>query len=118
VDPSEEARDLGRVKDWLLQKGATAALTVWLRDYGTVRGVSLNSVERWCEVDLELHGESQPIRLRAEEVTFRSEGVHVHVRIGRIQTSREWLTRLGIQFAVGREFRLPPQAATAVRVLL
>ena len=106
------------MKDWLLQKGAEAALGVWLRDYGKVRSVSLNSVERWCEIEVELLGEAVPIRVRAEEVTFRSEGTNIHVRIGRLQSSREWLTRLGTKYAVGREFQLPPAAATAVRVLL
>ncbi len=101
-----------------MKKGAEAALGVALRDYGTVRSVSLNSAERWFEVELELKGESAPVRVRAEEVTFRTVGQRVHARIGRVEASREWLTRLGSQFVVGREFPLPPHVATAVRVLL
>lgn len=106
------------MKDWLLQKGAEAALRVWLHDYGKVRSVALNSVERWCEVEVELHGETAPLRIRADEVTFRSEGQKVHARIGRITSSREWVTRLGTKLTTGREFLLPTSAATAVRVLL
>jgi len=101
-----------------LQKGATAALAKGMREYGTVRALSLNSVERWCEVELDLVGEPQPIRVRAEEITFRSEGKEVYIQIGRLESSREWLARLGTQFVVGREFLLPPQAAIAVRLLL
>lgn len=106
------------MKDWLLQKGAEAALGVWLRDYGKVRSVALNSVERWCEVTVDLNGETESIRVRADEVAFRAEGQSIHIRVGRVTASREWITQLATKFAVGREFLLPPTAAAAVRMLL
>jgi len=106
------------MKDWMLKKGAEAALKVVLRDFGKVRSFSLNSTERWCEIELDLHGETESIQLRAEEVTFRSEEKKVYVRVGHLRCTRLWLSRLGEQYVVGKEFRLPPKAATAVRLLL
>lgn len=106
------------MKDWLLKRGAEAALKVVLRDLGKVRSLSLNSTERWCEIDLDLHGETESIQLRAEEVNFRSEEKRVYVRVGKLRCTRAWLSRLGEQHVVGKEFLLPPKAATAVRFLL
>ena len=106
------------MKDWLLQKGAEKALGMILRDYGTVRRVTLNSAERWCEVELDLKGEHDAVLLRADDVTFRTNVEQMFVRVGRIGCSREWLKRLGEQFFIGREFALPPKAAMAIRVLL
>lgn len=106
------------MKDWLLQKGAEAALGALLRDYGTVRSLRLDSVERWCEAHVELHGETEALRVRIEAIQFRAEGQEVHARVGHLETSREWMTRLGRRLVVGREFPLPPAAAAAVRFLL
>lgn len=106
------------MKDWLLRKGAETALRVMLRDFGKVRSLSLNSAEQWWEIELDLHGETESIQLRAEAVTFRSEEKRVYVRIGQLRCTRVWLSRLGEQYVVGKEFLLPPKAATAVRLLL
>lgn len=106
------------MKDWLLRKGVETALSVLVRDYGTLKRVSLNSVERWCEAELELKGETEAVMVRIEGVTFRTGTEHMFVQASQIQCSREWLTRLGHKYLVGREFALPAQAAAAIRLLL
>ena len=67
---SDNADTAALVIESLDADGATQAATALgalLRDYGTVRSLRLDSVERWCEAHVELLGEAEVVGFRDRE---------------------------------------------------
>ena len=87
---------LSNTKDRLLAKGAKAHCNRLIEQYGTVLDLQLNTADRSLSLKLLLNGEETPIDIQVHDYTFSTaEGKSVLVIDGRkIDTSREWLTKL------------------------
>ena len=95
-------------KDWLMEKTATAMLNQSvLKPYGTLTRLKLDTGNRSVEADLELSGETQPVRIHVQEYELIEADGRASIVIKQITTSRAWLTRLAQDFAVDRKFDLP-----------
>jgi hypothetical protein len=95
-------------KDWLMEKTAAAVLNQSvLKPYGTLTRLRLDTTNRSVEADLELLGETQPVRIHVQEYELIEEDGRASIMIKRITTSRDWLTTLARDFAVDRKFDLP-----------
>ena len=100
------------LKDWLLAKTAPQLLNKpVLEPYGKLTRFNLISENHSLELELELKGETQPVSIFLEGYEITRVGENVQLRIGRIVTSREWLTKLASQFAAGKTFLVPPEVA-------
>ncbi len=103
-------RDMG-AKDWLIEKTAVAMLNQSvLKPYGTLTRLKLDTTNHSLEAELELKGESQPVRIQVPEFELLEESGSAYLIIKSISTSREWLTTLARDFAVGRKFAIPESA--------
>ena len=95
-------------KDWLIEKTATAMLNQSvLKPYGTLTRLKIDTSNRSLEAELDLKGESQPVRIHVAEYQLIEENNRASLIIKSISTSRDWLTSLARDFAVGRKFELP-----------
>jgi hypothetical protein len=105
-------------KDWLIEKTAMAMLNQSvLKPYGTLTRLKLDTATRSLEAELELKGESQPVRIHVPEYQLIEEDNGVWVVIKSIATSRDWLTSLARDFAVGRKFQLPESVRSFLPML-
>ena len=95
-------------KDWLIEKAGAALLNqAVLKPYGTLTTLKLDTTARWLEAELELKGETQPVKVRVQEYELREEGPRAFFVVKSIDTSREWLTTLARDFLVDKPFELP-----------
>ena len=106
-------------KDWLVQKTALAMLNQSvLKPYGTLTNLKLDTAERTIEAELDLKGETHPVRIRVSEYEIIEEADATYLILKGITTSREWLTTLARDFAVDRRFKLPDAARSYLSMLL
>lgn len=95
-------------KDWLVEKTTMAMLNQSvLQPYGSLKRLKLDTTNRSVETEMELKGETQPVNIHVQEYELREKGGRTFIVIKRITTSREWLTTLARDFAVGHEFEVP-----------
>jgi hypothetical protein len=109
-DPRSPASLLMRMgaKDWLIQKAAVAMLNQSVfRPYGTVKELKLDTARRTIEIEAELKGESQPVRIQIQEYEILEENGSAFVVLKGITTSREWLTTLARNYGEGRRIEIP-----------
>ena len=106
---------LSASRDRLLESVGLAALNrSALQPYGRVTALKLNSQEKSLELTLELKGEREPLSLRLQDYEVIQEDGAACLVVQRVTTSREWLTALANDYAVGRRFKLPPEAAALI----
>ena len=105
-------------KDWLVEKAAVAMLNQsMLKPYGTLTRLKLDTTNRSIEAELDLKGETQPVRIEVHEYELLEESGSSYVIIKSISTSREWLTTLARDFAVGRKFEIPESARPFLKMI-
>jgi len=105
--PPRLLRRMG-AKDWLIEKTAVAMLNQSvLKPYGTLARMKLDTAARSIDAELELKGETQRVRIQVNEYELLEESGRSFFVIKSILTSREWLTALARDFAVGRKFEVP-----------
>jgi hypothetical protein len=106
-------------KDWLVEKAGMAVLNqAVLKPYGSMTRLKLDTSARTIEAELELKGETEPLRLHVQEYELRQEDNRAFIIIKRIDTSREWLTTLARDFAVDKPFELPDSVKKFLPMIL
>jgi hypothetical protein len=105
-------------KDWLIQKAAVAMLNQSIfQPYGSVKDLKLDTSARSIDAEVELKGETQPVRLQVHEYEIVEADGSAYFVVKAISTSREWLTTLAKNYAVGRRFEIPETARVYLPML-
>jgi hypothetical protein len=95
-------------KDRLIQKAAVAMLNQSVfRPYGTVKELKIDTTRRTLDVEAELKGETQPVRIQVQQYDIVEENGAAFVVLKGITTSRDWLTTLAQNYGEGRRFEIP-----------
>jgi hypothetical protein len=95
-------------KDWLVEKAAVVMINqAVLKPYGTLTALKLDTTARTITAELQLNGETEPVRIEIHEYELIEEEGAAFLVIKSLSTSRSWLTRLASDFGVGRKFKLP-----------
>ena len=95
-------------KDWLIQKAAVAMLNQSVfRPYGTVKELKIDTTRHTLDIEAELKGESEPVRIQIQEYEIIEENGTAFVVLKGITTSREWLTTLAQNYGEGRRIEIP-----------
>ena len=103
-------RTLNAAKDRLLANSAKTRFNKLIRRYGTMLDFHVNTADRSLSVSLLLKGEREPIEIRIHEYALlKSKGkTYLEVNGRKVDTSREWLTKL-IRDQVGRQRLVVPE---------
>jgi hypothetical protein len=100
--------------DRLKQAGARSAFKGWLNHrystLGSMTHLHIDPSARTIQLELQLKGEATPIRVELGDYTLTQREGKTWLRVGRVETSREWLTVLGREWLVNREIELPELA--------
>ena len=88
-----------------------------LKPYGTLTSLRLDTSKHSLEAEVELKGETKPVHVQIHEYEIGDADGAAYILIKGISTSREWLTRLARDFAVGRRFNLPESARSFVSMI-
>lgn len=100
------AQAAAATKDAVVGKGLQE-LANWNVDFGRVRNLKLDSRARRLEIELDLRGESEAVRVVVEDYRLSEGPDGLAIEAGKVTTSREWLTVLAQRFVVGRPWALP-----------
>jgi hypothetical protein len=108
-----------RAKDHMIAKGAKAHCNKYVEPYGTVVDLQLNTGDRSLSLTLQLKGEETPVDVHLREYAFTTEeGKSVLVIDGtKIDTSREWLTKLLHDHLGEKRLVVPQKLEWVVRLL-
>lgn len=105
-------------KDWLVEKAAVAMLNQsMLKPYGTLTRLKLDTANRTIEGELELKGETQVVKINVHGYELLEEDGGVYLIINGLSTSREWLTTLARDFAVGKKIRIPESVRPFLKMI-
>lgn len=99
---------------------AAGAVRIWFNQtqqkYGTMTRIEIDSGRKRVDVELDLAGEPQPIRVSLIDYQLLPDGDSLRMSVGRVETSREWINVLLDEHfnASGKTFKVP----AALRILL
>jgi hypothetical protein len=98
-------------KDRIIEQTALSYLNnTLLSPYGRVTDLRIDSTACVINLEVELKGESAPLRIEITDYEFSNEGDRYFVKAKGIQTSREWLTALARDRLINNRFEVPSQA--------
>jgi hypothetical protein len=95
------------VPDAAVQWGAREFFNHRYNSFGTMTTLQIDSTSKKASFDLELKGESQPVRMTINQYKLTTAGGQTFIEVTDIDTSREWLTVLARQFMNGKKFEVP-----------
>ncbi|MDB6124979.1 MAG: hypothetical protein JWQ71_3972 [Pedosphaera sp.] len=74
---------------------------------GTMTTLQIDSANKKATLDLELKGETQPLKVTINRYELTAVGNKTFIEIKELQTSREWINVLAGQFVKGKKFEVP-----------
>lgn len=111
-------RDLARHgKDKTVSKALEVLGETVVSRYGTLSGLTLDSLTRRIDLELVLKGDDVPVTLTLHEYRFLTEDDKSYVIISRVEVSREWMELLAADLLVGRRFEIPSKYARLLDAL-
>jgi len=110
---------LNSAKDRMIAMGAKTHCNKHLEPYGTVLDLELNTVDRSLSIKLLLKGEETPVDIHVRDYAFSTEDGRSFVVIdgSKIDTSREWLTKLVHDHVGQRRLGVPEKLAWVIHLL-
>jgi len=106
-------------KDRLMQKMVLPLLNrSILEPYGRATNLLINSTAKTLDLELELKGEPDLVRIQIRDYELRKEGDRAFAIIKDVETSKAWLTALAERHLLNRPVTLPPQVAGVLLRLL
>lgn len=77
------------------------------KSFGVMTNLQIDSANKRASLDLDLKGETQPLRVTINRYELTSEGGQTFIEFKEVDTSREWINYLAGQFLKGRKFAVP-----------
>ncbi len=77
------------------------------KSLGTMTTLQIDSTNKRATLDLELKGETQPLRVTINRYELTSTGDKIFLEIKEFSTSREWINFLAGGLLKGRKFEVP-----------
>jgi len=109
---------LKKMKDAALSKGAKVALNTYLKEYGKMLKLNLDSKNKSITLEVLLEGEKEPLSVNVERYELTEEqGKHL-LKIYGIHTSRAWINTFAGSYLEGKSFEIPEEHAKMLRVIV
>ena len=97
-----------KARDRLIETTAPAVLNETLfRDYGEITCLEIDSQDKTIHFEALLHGEKEPIRVEILKYEVMQRDGRAFFVPRKIQTSRQWITKLAEQELVDKPIALP-----------
>jgi hypothetical protein len=105
------AEKASRFKDYGISKGGEQLLRYYLREYGRVNTLNVNTRDKSVECEVLLNGESEPLRAELRDYSIEHHGEKSYISFKGVTTSREWINTLAGKYFVRRRFEIPGEYA-------
>ncbi len=102
---------IGRIGNAMKDGALGVAIRTWANDrygeYGEIREVNVDTQAARIIAKVQMRGEREAISVSIERYELIQENGKVFLKIIRLTTTREWITRLLNRLLDGRRFELP-----------
>jgi hypothetical protein len=95
------------VPDAAIEWGAREYFNHRYKSLGIMTTLQIDPANKTASLDLELKGETQPVRITLGQYVLTTSGDKSFIEIKEVNTSREWMTVLARQFLKGKKFEVP-----------
>jgi len=106
------------LKDKTLSRGLALALNSRIEKYGRILDLRLDSRDKRLELELLLHGETDPLQVRIENYEVREEAGHWYLLAKELKTSKEWIETLAREYLSERPVEIPERYAKMLRMVM
>ena len=103
------------MKDKALSTGAKIAINQYIKEYGEIVKLNLNSKFKSMDLEIMLDGEHESLTVQIENYAITEDDC---LRISGITTSRTWINKLASKYLEGKEFRVPTEYAQMLRTMV
>ncbi len=108
----------GKMKDAALSKSVKAALNRYMKEYGKMLKLELDSKSKKVMMEVMLEGEKEPLRVEVERYELtESDGKH-YLKIYGIHTSRAWINTVAATYLEGKAFEVPEQYVSVLKLVV
>ena len=106
---------LQAMKDKALSTGVKIAINQYIKEYGEILELNLNSKFKSMEIEVKLDGESENLTVQIEHYEITEEN---YLRVSGITTSRTWINSLSSIHLEGKEFKVPNEYAQILKAVI
>lgn len=106
---------LHMLKDKTLSAGAKMALNSFIKDYGEIVKLNLDSKHKSMDLEIELDGESENLIVNIGHYEITKDN---HLKISSITASKKWINTLFAKYLEGKEFEIPKKYAKIVKSIV
>ena len=93
-----------------------------ISDYGKLTDINLDIKQRIVKLDFSMHGEESIVKVQLSEFKLLQIQGQDYLKIGSVQTSRQWMTLLGQDYLDGKfgssEIQINKNIATILKFIL
>ena len=107
-----------KIKDKGLSKAAQVAINNYIKEFGEVVQLELDSQQKSMEMEIVLNGEVEPLKLKVGEYALIKEKDSYFLKVNKIQASREWINTLSTKYLNGKKFPIAKQYAQIIEKII
>ncbi len=109
---------LGRMKDAALSKSVRAALNRYMKEYGKMLKLELDSKSKKMMMEVMLEGEKEPLRVEVERYELSEAGGKHYLKVYGIHTSRAWINTVAATYLEGKAVEVPEQYVPVLKLVI
>ena len=107
-----------KMKDAALSKGAKVALNSYIKEYGKMLKLNLDSKNKSIALEVLLDGEKETLSVNVQRYELIEENGKNLLKIYGIQTSRAWINTIAGSYLEGKAFEIPEEYAKMLKVIV
>ena len=90
----------------------------FLKPYGKLTELKVNSTNKSLQLELELKDEPQKLRIYVRRYELIEQSGEMQFLIKEISISREWINALAQEFVLNKPYPVPPEMARLIPMIL
>ena len=107
-----------KIKDAALSKGVKIAINNYMKEYGEMLKLNLDSEKKSIEMEVMLEGEKEPLTVNVDKYEMTQNGGKYFLKIQGVKTSRAWINTVASSYLEGKTFEIPAEYAKMLKVIV
>ena len=107
-----------KMKDTALSKTTKIAINRYLKEYGKMLKLSLDSENKSIDIEVLLEGETEPLSVKVERYELAEENEKYFLKLYGIETSRAWINTVADTYLEGKAFEIPEEHAKMLKMIV
>lgn len=106
------------LKDAAMSKAVQIALNRYIKEYGAILHLNLDSENKTIEVEILLEGEVEPLAVKVGKYEIVEENGANYIKVQDVHTSRVWLNTLASSYLEDKKFPVPAEYVKLLKVIV